>query len=78
MPQIPDDLLQQSFKTHVLVRVIVHADGTGIPSLVTSSGNLEVDQLVLQALKQSTWKPALDSGKPIESSFRFRYEFSVQ
>jgi outer membrane biosynthesis protein TonB len=46
--------------------------------LRTSSGNTDVDQRVLEALKKWTWKPALKDGTPVDSVQYFRFEFEVQ
>jgi TonB family protein len=77
-PEIPDDLRQETFKTHVRVKVEIHADGSFAPSLITSSGNADIDSLVLQALRQWRWKAALQDGKPLDSTQRFRFDFEVQ
>jgi protein TonB len=60
------------------VVVEIEADGSFEVSLRTSSGNPEVDQRVLEALKKWKWKPALKSGQPIASTQRFKFEFEVQ
>ena len=78
MPNIPDSLLNDDYKSHVLVRVEVAADGSFTPLLVTSSGNSDVDACVLEALKKWKWKPALQNGIPLASSQRFRFDFEVQ
>lgn len=77
-PEIPDDLRQETFKTHVLVRFTIHADGSFTSSLLTSSGNADIDRLVSSALKQWRWKPALQDGKAVEKTKRFSYEIEVQ
>jgi TonB family protein len=60
------------------VIVLVAADGsTKNVTLVTSSGNLEVDQRVLAAMKSWKWTPALDNGQPVESSERYKFIFEV-
>ena len=76
-PEIPDDLRQESFKSFVRVRVIIEADGSFTVVLRTSSGNAEVDRIALDALKRWKWKPALENGKPVQSTQFFRYEFEV-
>ena len=78
-PQIPDDLKQAGgYSSFVRVKVVIAVDGTFTPVLRTSSGNQEIDQRVLQALKKWKWKPALADGKPIASTQYFRFEFEVQ
>ena len=69
----------ESFKSFVRVRVIVRADGSFTPVLRTSSGNADIDRLVLDSLKRhGRAKPALQNGTPIESVFLFKYEFEVE
>jgi len=78
MPEIPDELKSQSFKTFVRVAVEVDENGNPSVTLRTSSGNPEVDRRVLEALKRWRWKPALKDGEPVRSTQRFKFEFEVQ
>ena len=78
-PEIPDELKLDTFKSFVRVRVVVNADGSFTPILRTSSGNAEIDRLVLDSLKRyGKAKPALQNGVPVGSVFLFKYEFDVQ
>ena len=77
-PDIPDDLKQEDFQSSVRVRIDIAADGTFTAKLVTSSGNVEIDQLVLNALNKWKWKAALQNGVPVASTERFRFDFEVQ
>ena len=76
-PDIPDDLRDAQFKTSVRVRVEVGADGSSSASLRTSSGNAQIDSLVLRALNRWRWKPALKEGEPVASTQYFRFDFEV-
>jgi TonB family protein len=76
-PTIPDSLKQGEFKSFVRVRVEIAADGTFDVALRTTSGNPEVDQRVLEALKRWKWKPALKNGTPTASVQAFKYEIEV-
>jgi protein TonB len=76
--EIPDSLKSESFKSHVHVKVTVGRDGSFDVTLRTSSGNLEVDKLVLECLKKWKWKPALKEGEPVESVHLFLFEFEVK
>jgi TonB family protein len=75
--EIPDDLKSQSFKSFVRVRVMIAADGSFTVTLRTSSGNKEVDKLVLDALNKWKWNPALKNGDAIDSVQAFRFNFDV-
>jgi TonB family protein len=78
LPDIPSDLTDTDYSSSVQVKVEVAADGSFHVSLLTSSGNMEVDQRVLEALKKWQWKPALQDGQPVGSAQRFRFNFQVQ
>jgi protein TonB len=78
-PEIPDDLKQQGgYKSFVRVRVVVDADGSATTVLRTSSGNTDIDNRVLEALKRWKWKPALKDGLPVQSTQLFKFEFLVE
>jgi TonB family protein len=78
MPEIPDELKSEDYQSHVRVKVEISADGSFSATLLTSSGNEEIDQRVLDALKRWKWKPALQNGQPVASTARFRFDFDVQ
>lgn len=77
-PDIPDELKNAEFKSSVRVSVAIDAQGNSSPSLRGTSGNAQIDALVLKALSRWRWKPALDNGIPIASSQRFRFDFEVK
>lgn len=77
LPEIPDSLKNQDFKSFVRVVVEIDADGSFEVTLRTSSGNQEVDRRVLDALKKWKWKAALKDGEPVKSTQRFKFEFEV-
>ena len=76
-PDIPDDLKSDDYKSFVRVKVDILATGTFSVTLVSSSGNTDIDQRVLDALKHWKWKPAFSDGTPIDSTQRFRFNFEV-
>jgi TonB family protein len=78
MPEIPDELKSGDYQSHVRVKVEIAADGSFSASLLTSSGNEEIDRRVLDALKRWKWKPALQNGQPVASTAHFRFDFEVQ
>ena len=77
-PRIPDELLNENFKSSVRVRVDIGADGSASASILSGSGNSRVDDLAIAALNKWRWKPALKDGEPVASSQRFRFEFEVK
>ena len=60
-----------------LAYALVHADGTADIKEIQSSGNPEIDQDVLNAVKRWTFKPATKDGVPVESYLRLRVEFNL-
>jgi TonB family protein len=76
--EIPEDLKSQSFKSFVRVRVTIVADGSFTVFLRSSSGNPRVDKLVVDALNQWKWEPALKDGEPVDSVQAFRFNFNIQ
>lgn len=77
-PDIPDELRNADFKSSVRVSVAIDAQGNSSPSLRGTSGNAQIDALVLKALSRWRWKPALNNGVPVASSARFKFEFEVK
>jgi protein TonB len=77
LPDIPDDLKQEDFQSSVRVKVDIAPDGSFVPTLRSSSGNDQIDRIVLEALKKWKWKPALRNGEPVESIQLFRFDFEV-
>ncbi len=77
-PDIPDDLRSATFKSSVRVSVAIDARGNSSPSLRGTSGNAQIDSLVLKALSRWRWKPALENGVPVASSQRFKFNIEVR
>jgi protein TonB len=77
-PEIPDELKHSNFKSFVRVKVEIDEDGNFTPILRTSSGNPEIDQRVLDALKRWRWKPALKDGAPVKSTQLFKFDIEVR
>ncbi len=77
-PDIPDELKDATFKSSVRVSVAIDAQGNSSPSLRGTSGNAQIDALVLKALSRWRWKAALQNGVPVASSQRFRFDFEVK
>jgi len=64
-------------KSTVLVKVYLSAKGT-IASLgvMTSSGNLDLDQAALRAAAQSTYSPRIKNCKPASGLYVFKVMFA--
>jgi TonB family protein len=76
--EIPESLKSQTFKSFVRVRVEIGADGKFKVILRTSSGNTDIDKLVLDTLNKWTWKPALKDGDSVDSVQQFRFNFTIE
>jgi hypothetical protein len=76
--EIPDSLKDQSFKSFVRVRVNIAADGSFVVVLRTTSGNDQIDKLVLDSLKRWKWKAAVKDGEQVDSVQLFRFDFEVK
>lgn len=77
-PQIPENLRTSEYKSYVRVKVEIGADGVSVPTLKTSSGNSEIDDRVIAALKKWRWRPALVDGRAVSSIRYFKFEFEVK
>jgi protein TonB len=78
LPEIPEHLRSKEFKSYVRVRVDIEDSGRAVPSLRTSSGNMEIDNLVLAALRRWKWKPASRNGAAVSSTLYFKFIFQVK
>lgn len=61
----------------VQVAVLVDVDGTPTPRLQESTGNVEVDNLIVNALKTWRWRPALRESVPTRLQTTLRYSLPV-
>jgi TonB family protein len=77
MPAIPDSLKGAPYRSFVRVRVAVSAEGESEITLSDSSGNPEIDQHVIDAMRLWRWKPALRDGRPVASVHHFKFDFAV-
>ncbi|HVK05310.1 MAG TPA: TonB family protein [Armatimonadaceae bacterium] len=77
MPAIPDSLKGAPYRSFVRVRVAVSAEGESEITLSDSSGNPEIDQHVIDAMRLWRWKPALRDGRPVASMHHFKFDFAV-
>jgi protein TonB len=60
---LPDNLRQVQINASVTVSVTVEANGSHTERIARSSGNGEVDQVVLSALRSWRWEPAVRNGQ---------------
>lgn len=76
-PVIPDDFDVTQTPPPLKALFTVNPDGTATVSKIESSGNPQLDGLVLDAVKRWTFKPATKDGVPVESYLRLKVEFDM-
>jgi protein TonB len=77
-PTLPDTLRADSLDSTAVAEFTVDADGSPTDvRIITSAGNPDLDQLVLQAARKWRFKPATRDGQPIPSVIRLHVEFQV-
>jgi TonB family protein len=62
------------------VQLNMMVDPNGKPyevAIVQSSGNKELEKVALRSMERSTFKPASLDGMPIDSSFEFKFHFTM-
>jgi protein TonB len=77
-PAIPDDLRDQQIDTVAIAHFIVKADGTDDVTLSQPTSIPELNQILLDTLKQWRFFPALRNGVAIDSEFDVRIPITVQ
>ena len=76
-PAVPRELRTSTLRTFVRARFDIAADGGFQVTLLTSSGNPQLDALTLETLRRWRWQPAIVNGQPTASIQRVRVEFVV-
>ena len=77
-PVIPDDLREDAIQTEAIARFKVSFDGASEVMLEKPTSSPRLNQVILDALKQWKFFPAVHNGVAIESSFEVRIPISVQ
>lgn len=77
LPVLPDDLREQAYQTVATARFMIHADGSADVELVKPTSSPRLNQILLEALHQWRFFPALQNGHPIESQQDIRVHFNV-
>ncbi len=72
--ELPTDLKRRTFNRSVRVKVSVPLDGNATPVLMKGSGDTDIDDAVLAALRRWKWTPALRDGQPVASIVVFDYD----
>ncbi len=77
-PTIPDDLRDQQINTVAIAHFIVKADGSDEVVLSQPTMNPELNQILINTLRQWRFFPAIRKGVPIVSEFDVRIPITVQ
>ena len=78
MPEIPDELRQDALNAVAIVRFHVATDGTATVELVQPTPHPRLNRLLLDALKNWRFFPAIKDGQPVESVYPLTFRFEVQ
>ncbi|WP_322028736.1 TonB family protein [Paraburkholderia sp. J76] len=78
LPVLPDDLREYTYRAVALARFTIHPDGSVDVVLVKSTPNPRLNQLLLEALRNWRFSPAIKEGHPIESEQDIRVHFNVE
>lgn len=77
-PTIPDDLRQDTINTVAIAHFIVKADGSDEVALSQPTMNPELNQILINTLKQWRFFPAIRKGVAIDSEFDVRIPVTVR
>jgi protein TonB len=77
-PKIPDDLRHDAMQAEAMAHFVVAPDGTVTVTLVKPTGNPRLNQVLLAALSQWQFFPAMRSGMPVPSEFDLRIPIVVE
>jgi periplasmic protein TonB len=77
-PVIPDDLREDVIQTEAVARFNVSFDGISEVTLEKPTSSPRLNQVLLDALKQWKFFPAVKNGVAIQSTFEVRIPISVQ
>jgi periplasmic protein TonB len=77
-PVIPDSLREDAFQTIAVARFKVTYDGQVQVTLITPTESPQLNELLLETLRQWRFFPAMKSGVAIDSQFDLRIPISVQ
>lgn len=78
LPTLPDDLREQAYQMVATARFLVHTDGSVEVDLIRPTPNPRLNQILLTALRQWRFFPAMQSGRPVESRLDVRVHFNVE
>ena len=78
MPQIPEDLRAEAFKSSALARFHIAVDGSAEVELAKPTPFPRLNRILLDSLKQWRFMPAIKSGKPVASTEEILVKIEVK
>jgi periplasmic protein TonB len=78
VPKIPDELREDTLTTVAVAHFRVDRDGKAMVVLVQPTANPQLNEIVLDTLKQWRFFPAMKGGVAVNSEFDVRFPISVQ
>jgi peptidyl-prolyl cis-trans isomerase B (cyclophilin B) len=76
-PLLPDDIASRTYTKTVKVKVIVSATGSADITLTRGTGDEEIDDAIVAAMRQWQWQPALRTGQPVAQTLEFVYDLAT-
>jgi periplasmic protein TonB len=77
-PKIPDDLREDAMHAVAMAHFVVASDGTVTVTLIKPTSNPRLNQVLLAALSQWQFFPAMRAGMPVPSEFDLRIPIVVE
>lgn len=76
-PILPQDAASRTYSRAVKVKVAVGATGSVEINLTRGSGDEEIDEAIVAAIRQWQWQPALKTGQPVAQTLEFVYDLAT-
>lgn len=76
-PDLPEDVGSRTYSRYVRVRAEIDAQGTARISVLKGSGDDDIDDAVVTALKRWKWQPALKTGLAVPEVQEFDYDLAT-
>jgi protein TonB len=78
MPEIPESLRHRTMDVVAVARFRVTANGSAQVDLTEPTGDPDLNRALLETLKRWRFFPAMQAGKPVDSTFDIRIPLSVK
>lgn len=77
-PEIPAEYKDEAFKSSVIARFNIGADGKFEVKILDSSGNEDIDKIVISTLKKWKFQAATVDEKPVASTRKLKVELEIE